>query len=138
MPAFGALQLRAITREQVKAFAGRLQPGVAPTTARAIVFTLAAVLREAVDDGRIARNPAERVKVGAKTERAVDPMHISGVATRVPAIAEAMHPTLAGCRVADGVDRVAPGGVLRVYCRPCRLVASHDPCRSSDRQGGWE
>jgi integrase len=92
VPAFGRLQLRAISREEVKAFAHQLARVVAPTTARAIVFTLAAVLREAVDDGRIAQNPAERIKVGEKTERSVDPMHIAGVAAKVPAIAEAMPP----------------------------------------------
>jgi integrase len=70
--------------------AGALQPGVAPTTARAIVFTLSAVLREAVDDGRLVRNPAERVKVGAKTRRRVDPMHVAGIAAKVPALADAV------------------------------------------------
>lgn len=89
-PRFGDVELKAITREQVKAFAGSLQPGVAPTTARAIVFTLAAILREAVDDGRLIRNPAERIKVGAKTERRVDPMHVARVSGQVAAIADAM------------------------------------------------
>jgi integrase len=54
------------------------------------VFTFAAVMREAVDDNRIARNPVERIKIGAKTERRVDPMHIAGVSAQVPALAEAM------------------------------------------------
>ncbi len=69
LPRFGTAELRSITREQVKHFAGSLSTIVAPTTARAVVFTLTAVLREAVDDGRLPRNPAERVTVGAKTER---------------------------------------------------------------------
>ena len=90
VPTFGPLGLSAIDRESVKAFAGGLQPGVQPTTARAIVFTLAAVLREAVDDGRIVKNPAERIKVGAKTERRVDPRHIAQVAGKVTGIAEAV------------------------------------------------
>ena len=89
-PRFGRMELRVITREQVKAFAGSLSTIVAPTTARAVVFTLAAVLREAVDDGRIARNPAERIAVGSKTERRVDPMHVSGIAAKVPELADAM------------------------------------------------
>lgn len=91
LPAFGDVPLRSITREHVKTWAARLEGGgLAPTTARAIVFTLAAVLREAVDDGRLVRNPAERVKVGAKTERRVDPMHIAHVSGKVPALADAM------------------------------------------------
>ncbi len=90
LPVFGEDQLGAITREKVKVFAGSLQPGVAPTTARAIVFTFAAVMREAVDDGRLTRNPAERIKVGAKTERRIDPMHIANIAAKVPTIADAM------------------------------------------------
>lgn len=89
-PAFGAVELRAITREQCKAFAGELGERVAPTTARAIVFTLAAILREAVDDNRLSRNPAERISVGRKTERRVDPMHVATIATKVPALADAM------------------------------------------------
>jgi integrase len=54
------------------------------------VFTLAAVLREAVDDGRLTKNPAERVWVGAKTGRRVDPMHIADVSGKVPALSEVM------------------------------------------------
>lgn len=90
VPAFGDRTLGSITREEVKTFAGALTPGVQPTTARAIVFTLAAVRREAIDDGRIVRNPAERIRVGAKTERRVDPMHIANVSAKVPSLAEAM------------------------------------------------
>ncbi|MEM8619854.1 MAG: site-specific integrase [Actinomycetota bacterium] len=89
-PAFGARELKSITRENVKQFAGTLQDRVAPTTARAVVFTLAAILREAVDDGRIAKNPAERIKVGSKTNRRVDPAHVAGVAGQVPQLAAAM------------------------------------------------
>lgn len=89
-PAFGRYALSDITREGVKDFAGTLSGKVAPTTARAVVFTLAAVLREAVDDNRISRNPAERIKVGAKTSRQVDPMHIASVSGKVPALADAM------------------------------------------------
>lgn len=88
VPRFGTMELRSISREHVKTFAGSLQPGVAPTTARAIVFTLAAVLREAVDDGRIVRNSAERIKVGSKTEQRVDPLHVAGIAAKVPGLAE--------------------------------------------------
>jgi hypothetical protein len=90
LPAFGSRQLGAIGREEVKAFAGRLQPGVQPTTARAIVFTLAAIFREAIDDGRIVQNPAESIRIGSKTERRVDPMHIAQIAVKVPELAEAM------------------------------------------------
>lgn len=90
LPVFGTQRLSSITREQVKAFAGDLSTRVAPTTARAVVFTLAAVLREAVDDNRLTRNPAERITVGRKTERRVDPLHVSRVAGQVPAIADAM------------------------------------------------
>lgn len=101
-PWFGTMELRAITREHVKAFAASLQSdtldrdgevtkkAVAATTARAIVFTLSAILAEAVDDGRISRNPAHGVKVGAKTERRVDPMHVANIASKVPELADAM------------------------------------------------
>lgn len=92
LPALGHQRLGSITREDVKAFAGELQAVVASTTARAIVFTLAAVLREAVDDGRLNRNVAERISVGSKTERRVDPMHIASIAGKVPALASAMPP----------------------------------------------
>jgi len=89
-PRFGAFALGDITREMVKQFAADLGHLVAPTTARSIVFTLRAVLSEAVDDSRIARNPAERITVGDRTERRVDPMHIASVSTKVPVLAEAM------------------------------------------------
>ncbi|MEQ1874622.1 MAG: tyrosine-type recombinase/integrase [Ilumatobacteraceae bacterium] len=89
-PTFGETELRAITREQVRAWAAELSTKVQPTTARGIVFTLAAVLRDAVDDGRIVRNHAAGVRIGAKTERRVDPMHISAIAGKVPEIADAM------------------------------------------------
>ena len=89
-PAFGHLELREISRESVKAWALQLGTTVKPTTARAVVFTLAAILREAVDDDRIVKNPAERIQAGAKTERRVDPMRVGTVAAKVPALAEAM------------------------------------------------
>lgn len=60
-PRFGRFALSEVTRESEKDFAGEFSGKVAPTTARAVVFTLAAVLREAVNDNRISRNPAERV-----------------------------------------------------------------------------
>ena len=88
LPRFGKEKLREIAREDVKLWAFGLD--VAPTTARAVTFTLAAILREAVDDERIAKNPAERVAVGSKTERRVDPMAVAGVASKVPALADAM------------------------------------------------
>ena len=90
IPIFGNRQLGSITRENVKAFAAGLQQGVAPTTARSIVFTFAAVLREAVDDDKIGKNPAERIPVGAKTERRVDPMHVAEIAGKVTKLAEVM------------------------------------------------
>lgn len=90
LPTFADRPLGSITREQVKSFAAGLQPGVAATTARAIVFTLAAVLREAVEDRRIFHNVAERIQVGAATDRRVDPMHIAQVSSLVPALADAM------------------------------------------------
>lgn len=89
-PEFGRIELRAIEREHVKTFAAGLGERVAPTTARAIVFTLAAILREAVDDNRLARNPADRISVGHKTERRVDPMHVAGISVKVPELAGAM------------------------------------------------
>jgi integrase len=91
-PALGSVELRAITRERVKTIAASLPGKMAPTTARAVVFTLAAILREAVDDNRISRNPAERITAGARTERRVDPMHVANLAAKVPAIADAMPP----------------------------------------------
>jgi integrase len=92
LPAFGQRQLASITREQCKAFALGLSPGVKPTTARAITFTLAAILREAIDDGRLSRNPAERIGVGKASRLDVDPRHIGQLSTQVDAIAAAMPP----------------------------------------------
>jgi hypothetical protein len=82
LPQFGEVALRSITREHVKEWAGTLSPPLAPTTARAVVYTLAAILREALDDGRIARNPAERNHVGQRSDRQVDPRHVAGWPTR--------------------------------------------------------
>jgi integrase len=90
LPAFGHLELRAITREQVKSFAAGLT--LAPTTSRAVVRLLRAILADAVDSGRIIRNPAERVHAGANVERRADPMHVAMVAGKVPAIADAIAP----------------------------------------------
>lgn len=89
-PAFGKRALGSIQRTEVQTFAASLQKRLAPTTARAIVFTLAAVLREAVDDRLIPSNPAERLRMGGKGERRVDPRHIANVATAVPTLAELM------------------------------------------------
>jgi integrase len=90
VPAFGSRPIGSITREEVKVFAGGLRAKVAPTTARGIVFTLAAILREAVDDNRLTKNVAERIQVGSKTERRVDPMHVAQIAGKVSTLAAAM------------------------------------------------
>ncbi len=83
-PKFGNHQLKAITRDEVKLWAATVMSKMQPTTARQVVFTLASIMREAVDDGRIARNPADRIRVGSKTERRVDPLHISKISAKVP------------------------------------------------------
>jgi integrase len=90
VPEFGAKQLREIQRDHVEAWAIRLAGSVAPTTARAIMATLRAILAAAVESGRLVRNPSAGVQVGAKTERRVDPLHIGNTAKLVPVLAENM------------------------------------------------
>ena len=90
LPTFGESLLKDIDTEQVETWALTMSSKVAPTTARAVMATLRAVLTAAVHHGRIVRNPAARVQVGAKTERRVDPLHVGQVAQMIPTIAAEM------------------------------------------------
>ncbi len=134
IPAFGVAPLRSITREQVKAWAGRLQPGLAPTSARAVAFTLAAVLREAVDDGRIVKNPAERIKVGAKTERRVDPMHIAARLGQGAGAGRGDAAPVARRCAPHGNDRAASRRVHGAHRRPGGLPPPDDSSRPAARR----
>jgi integrase len=63
-PEFGDRELARIEREHVKAWAARLAAStLASDTVGKAVRLLGQMLREAVDDRRIAQNPAERIKM---------------------------------------------------------------------------
>lgn len=62
IPHFGARDLRAITREDVKRLVyERLMPSHAPATVRANLAPLREMLNHAVEDGVLATNPAARI-----------------------------------------------------------------------------
>lgn len=90
LPRWGRVELRAITRDDVEAFAHRLCRTMKPSTAQAVTYTLAAVLKAAVRVGRIPNNPASDLRLARKRDRRADPGHIGNVAANVEALADAM------------------------------------------------
>ncbi|HET9876787.1 MAG TPA: hypothetical protein VFQ37_13640 [Mycobacterium sp.] len=61
---FGGYPLNKITREYIQAWVNRLvEAGKKPSTVRHAFWTVRMVLEQAVVDGRLAKNPAEHVKL---------------------------------------------------------------------------
>lgn len=61
---FGGYPLNKITREYIQAWVNRLtDAGKKPSTVRHAFWTVRMVLEQAVVDGRLAKNPAEHVKL---------------------------------------------------------------------------
>ena len=72
--AFGAKQLGAVSRSDVKALlAARVAGGAAANTVRNTLIPLREVLAHAVDDGLIPSNPAARVPVPTRRKRKITP-----------------------------------------------------------------
>jgi site-specific recombinase XerC len=81
LPRFGALQVTAIERGQVKAFLGEwsAKGELSRNTLRLMLCTLRVILNHAVEDGVIEHNPAERLGRFTKT---VKPTHQAHAMTR--------------------------------------------------------
>ncbi|MGF1617833.1 MAG: site-specific integrase, partial [Acidimicrobiia bacterium] len=63
IPAFGSRSLRAMSTEEIRSWqAGLLADGLAAATVRQTARLLRSILGQAVDDGRLARNAAAKVK----------------------------------------------------------------------------
>lgn len=81
LPRFGALQVTAIERGQVKAFLGEwsAKGELSRNTLRLMLCTLRVVLNHAVEDGVIDHNPAEKLGRFTKT---IKPQHQAQAMTR--------------------------------------------------------
>ena len=65
---FGGYPLNKITREYIQAWVNRLtEAGKKPSTVRHAFWTVRMVLEQAVVDGRLAKNPAEYIKLPTET-----------------------------------------------------------------------
>jgi integrase len=65
---FGGYPLNKITREYIQAWVNRLtEAGKRPSTVRHAFWTVRMVLEQAVVDGRLAKNPAEYIKLPTET-----------------------------------------------------------------------
>ncbi|WP_409482778.1 tyrosine-type recombinase/integrase [Arsenicicoccus dermatophilus] len=129
-PRFGRAPLSSITAAQVSAWAGDLvASGLAPSTASRYLATLRSLLAYAVQDGRIAKNPAQGVKVvtgGRKARRegqflGVDELHALAAACRgrygdlviVLGLCGLRWGEVAGLQVGDVITSPGPGLRLR-------------------------
>lgn len=65
LPTFGGQELRAIRPSSVQAWLSGLQQRLAPSYVRVLLANLSSILRAAVDDGLIARNPCQAKSVRA-------------------------------------------------------------------------
>ncbi|MGB8791042.1 MAG: site-specific integrase, partial [Mycobacterium sp.] len=67
---FGAYPVNKIAREDIQSWVNRLtSAGKKPGTVRHAFFTVRMVLEQAVVDGRLAKNPAEYVKLPTERSR---------------------------------------------------------------------
>lgn len=65
LPTFGGQELRAIRPSSVQAWLGGLQQQLAPSYVRVLLANLSGILRAAVDDNLIARDPCQASSVRA-------------------------------------------------------------------------
>ena len=65
MPTFGGQELRTIRPSSIQAWLSGLQQRLAPSYVRVLLANLSGILRAAVDDGLIARNPCQATSVRA-------------------------------------------------------------------------
>lgn len=89
LPAFGPRPLRSITAPELRSWYAALARSRAPSTARAVLRTMASVLALAVDEGAIAVNPAVWRHTGRGAVK-VDPAAVARLAAAVPAVTAAM------------------------------------------------
>lgn len=79
LPALGARTLASITPTDVRGLVRQLGEGLAPSTAHHVHGLLASILRLAVEDGYLPRNPAARTGLGRPRRVAVRPLTVGQV-----------------------------------------------------------
>jgi integrase len=124
LPALGGRSLASITPTDVRALVRQLSEHLAPSTARHVHGLLSTILRSAVEDGYLARNPAARTGPRRTPRPRVAPLAVAQVQALIDATPERFRVVVllgAGCGLRIGealglrvgeVDLAA--GVLRV------------------------
>ena len=87
LPVFGSQALSVITREDVHAFVGKLRNEAGPATVEHVYRLLRRVMSAAVEEDRIGRNPAARIKVAKpkrREPRFLTAPEVSRLAAEVP------------------------------------------------------
>jgi integrase len=87
LPVLGDHQLSSIRRPVVQALVGRLSTSLAPTTVETVTATLRTVLAQAVEDERIAHNPATRLKLPRIERVTIEPLSSEAVLALADVIA---------------------------------------------------
>jgi hypothetical protein len=105
LPALGARTLASITPTDVRALVRRLTEQLAPSTAHHVHGLLSSILRAAVEDGYLARNPAARTAPRRGSRRPVRPLTLEQVQGLLEAIPERFRVAVllgAGCGLRIG------------------------------------
>lgn len=107
LPTFGNYELRAILPSTVQGWLGALQQRLAPTYVRVLLANLSGILRAAVDDGLIARNPcsARSVRAPKVPQLRVRPwthQQVQDVIVALPDRYGAVAAVAAGCGLRQG------------------------------------
>jgi integrase len=79
VPVLGDRPLGSIRKPHVQALVGRLSATLAPTTVETVIATLRTVLAQAVEDERIATNPATRLRLPRVERQVVEPLSSESV-----------------------------------------------------------
>lgn len=105
LPALGARTLASITPTDVRGLVRRLSEQLAPSTAHHVHGLLSAILRAAVEDGYLARNPAARTAPGRPRRPQVRPLTVAQVQALLDATPERFRVAVllgAGCGLRIG------------------------------------
>jgi integrase len=105
LPALGARTLASITPTDVRGLVRHLGEGLAPSTAHHVHGLLSSILRSAVEDGYLARNPAARTGPARARRMVVRPLTVEQVQALIDATPERFRVAVllgAGCGLRIG------------------------------------
>lgn len=105
VPRFGNRPIGSLRPSDLQAWARGLEDQLAPSTVEGVVRMVQALMRSAVDDGVLAKSPAEKIKLRRREGAMRTPLTVA----EVRSLAEAITPELSAAVVLAGVTGLRQG-----------------------------